>query len=113
MATTARALIGRSVTRILGELWAKLELNEKASYTNLANEVSLSLCSSPSRSLCYLGLYSTKEHQKKAVLCRRSHWLTSVSVSLFAFPSPPKLSIATLVVPFSFARLRHRIDTVV
>ena len=33
-------LDNRSVTRILGELWANLPTDEKASYTALANEVS-------------------------------------------------------------------------
>ncbi len=32
-------LDNRSVTRILGELWANLPLDEKTTYTNLANEV--------------------------------------------------------------------------
>ncbi len=38
-------LDNRSVTRILGELWANLEPDEKSTYTDLAKEVwHLSLC---------------------------------------------------------------------
>jgi len=34
----------RSVTRILGDLWANLDVDEKSTYTNLAKQVVFYLC---------------------------------------------------------------------